>query len=412
MKGGKKMIILVINSGSSSLKIQLMDMTGKKVLCKGLIERIGLAEGSFTYSQGNGEKIVETREIPDHETGISLALKSITDQQTGVIKDLSEIDAVGHRIVHGGEKIKKPEFLTDEIIRIIQDCVQLAPLHNPANLLGVKAMKKHLPDAPHVGVFDTAFHTTIPEKAYIYPLAYEYYTEHGIRRFGFHGTSHHYVSLRSAEILDIKPEKFNCISCHFGNGVSISAIQNGKSVDTSLGFGTMAGVPMGTRAGDLDPDIILYLIDQLKMSVTEVRHLIYKNSGLKGLSGLTNDMRDIIEAALKGEKRPQLALRIFTRSARKIIGAMATVLGGKLDAIIFTAGIGENVPEIRSMICEGLEILGARIDLHKNLIRGKEAIISTDDSRVKLMVVPTNEELMIALETEALVQGASLPATP
>lgn len=406
------MIILVINSGSSSLKFQLMDMTGKRLLCKGLVERIGLEKGTFTYQPGQGEGQVQSREIPDHETGISLALKSITDPQVGVIKDLSEIDAVGHRIVHGGEKIKKPEFLTDEIIKIIEDCVQLAPLHNPANLIGVKVMEEHLPDTPHVGVFDTAFHATMPEEAYIYPLAHEYYTEHGIRRFGFHGTSHHYVSLRTAEILGIKPEKINCITCHFGNGVSISAIQNGKSVDTSLGFGTMAGVPMGTRAGDLDPDIILYLIDQLKMSVAEVRHLIYKESGLKGLSGLTNDMRDIVSAALTGQKRPQLALKIFTRSARKIIGAMATVLAEKLDAIIFTAGIGENVPEIRAMICEGLEILGAKIDLKKNHVRGKEAIISTDDSRVKLMVVPTNEELMIALETEALVQGASLSATP
>jgi len=400
------MRILVINSGSSSLKFQLMDMIDRKILCNGLVERIGLEQGTFSYKPGQGEGRVQSREIPDHEAGISLALKSIINPQIGVIKDLSEIDAVGHRIVHGGEKIKKSEFLTAEIIGIIQNCVQLAPLHNPANLRGIKAMKKLLPDVPHVGVFDTAFHTTIPEKAYIYPLAYEYYTEHSIRRFGFHGTSHQYVSQRAAEILGIKSEKFNCISCHFGNGVSISAIQNGKSVDTSLGFGTMAGVPMGTRAGDLDPDIILYLIDHLKMSVAEVRHLIYKNSGLKGLSGLTNDMRDIIEAALAGEKRPKLALRIFTRSAHKIIGAMATVLEGKLDAIIFTAGIGENIPEIRAMICEGLGILGARIDLHKNLIRGKEAIISTDDSRVKLMVVPTNEELMIALETEALVQGA------
>jgi len=250
LKGDRKIIILVINSGSSSLKFQLRDMTGKKVLCKGLVERIGLAEGTFTYSRGNGKKIVETREIPDHETGISLALKYITDPQAGVIKDLSEIDAVGHRIVHGGEKIIKSEFLTDEIIGIIQDCVDLAPLHNPPNLLGIKALKKLLPDVPHAGVFDTAFHTTMPEKAYVYPLAYEYYKEHGIRRFGFHGTSHHYVSLRAAEILGIKPEKFNCITCHFGNGVSISAILNGKSVDTSLGFGTMAGVPMGTRAGD------------------------------------------------------------------------------------------------------------------------------------------------------------------
>jgi len=400
------MIILVINSGSSSLKYQLMDMKDREVLCKGVVERIGLAEGTFSYQPGQGVGQVQSREIPDHETGISLALKSITDPQTGVIKNLSEIDAVGHRIVHGGEKIKKPEFLTDKIIKIIEDCVELAPLHSPPNLLGVTAMKKLIPDAPHIGVFDTAFHTTIPEEAYIYPLAYEYYTEHGIRRFGFHGTSHHYVSLRAAEILGIKPEKFNCISCHFGNGVSISAIQNGKSVDTSLGFGTMSGVPMGTRAGDLDPDIILYLIDQLKMSVSEVRHLIYKNSGLKGLSGLTNDMREIFSAALAGQKRPKLALRIFTRSARKIIGAMATVLEGKLDAIIFTAGIGENIPEIRTMICEGLEILGARLDLQKNLVRGKEAIISADDSRIKLMVVPTNEELMIALETEALVQGA------
>lgn len=398
------MNVLVINSGSSSIKFQLLNTKTRYAMCKGLIERIGLEDAIFNYQPHNDKKFKEIISIPNHTTGIKLVLDTLQDPQKGVIKNLSEIDAVGHRIVHGGEKIKKSEKLTPNILQIITDSSKLAPLHNPANLMGVEAVSQVLPNIPHVGVFDTAFHATMPKHAYIYPLAYEYYEKHGIRRFGFHGPSHQYVSMRAAEILGIPLENFNCVTCHLGNGVSLTAVKGGHSVDTSLGFGTMCGVPMGTRAGDVDPAIILHLQDELGMSSKEVHDLIYKQSGFKGVSGLTNDMRDVEDSANAGNERAQLALDIFSHGARKYIASLSTSLGGHMHAVIFTAGVGENGPEAREHICQGLEVLGVKLDKEKNLIRGKEAIISTDDSPVKILVVPTNEELMIALDTEAVLR--------
>lgn len=397
------MKILVINSGSSSIKFQLVNTSDRQSLGKGLIERIGIADSIFTYEPAGREKTRETLAIADHRQGIGIALQRLTDPQQGVIKDLREIEAVGHRIVHGGERITKSESLTPEIISLIEQSTKLAPLHNPANLMGVEAVKALLPDIPHVGVFDTAFHASMPEKSYIYALPYHFYEKHSIRRFGFHGTSHQYVSMRAAQILERDQSDFNCITCHLGNGVSLTAVKGGRSVDTTLGFGTMCGVPMGTRAGDLDSAIILFLQEELGMSAREVHHLIYQESGLKGVSGLTNDMRDVEKAAENGHKRAQLALEIFAHHARKYIGALATHMEGRLDAIIFTAGVGENGWEMRSMICQGLEIIGAELDEDKNKVRGKEAIISKPGSKVAIMAIPTNEELMIALDTEAVV---------
>lgn len=400
------MIVLVINSGSSSIKFQLLNTQNRHALCKGLIERIGLNDSIFSYQPDNGQKFKEILPIPDHTAGIKLAMDMILDKDKGVIKELSEIDAVGHRIVHGGEKIKHSELLTPEIMAIIRESSKLAPLHNPANLMGVDAVRQVLPKIPHVGVFDTAFHASMPKHAYIYPLAYSYYETHGIRRFGFHGPSHQYVSMRAAEMLSIPVEAFNCVTCHLGNGVSLTAVKGGKSVDTSLGFGTMCGVPMGTRAGDIDPAIILHLQEELGMSPGSVHDLIYKQSGLKGISGLTNDMRDVENAAADGNERAQLALDIFAHGARKYIAALSTSLDGHMHAVVFTAGVGENGPEAREQICQGLEVLGIKIDSEKNKIRGKEAIISSDDSAVKVLVVPTNEELMIAIDTEAVLHKA------
>lgn len=398
------MNILVINSGSSSIKFQLLDTIQRKTLCKGLIERIGLADGIFTYQPDGKEKIKEFPVISDHKRGIKLVLNTIIDSKIGVISGLNQIHAVGHRIVHGGEKIQQAVLLNDDNIATIRECNKLAPLHNPPNLMGVEAVKALLPNIPHVGVFDTAFHATMPKKAYIYPIEYKFYEKHGIRRFGFHGTSHQYVSMRAAEMLGKKLEDFNCITCHLGNGVSLTAVKGGKSVDTTLGFGTMCGVPMGTRAGDIDPAIILHLIDELGMTSKDVHDLIYKSSGLKGVSGLTNDMRDVEMEAEKGHERAQLALDIFAHYARKFIAALATNLEGRVDAVIFTAGAGEMGCDIRELICQGLEFMGVRLDREKNKVRGKEAIVSTDDSPVKVMVVPTNEELMIALDTERIAK--------
>jgi len=399
---------MVLNSGSSSIKFQLLQMDDRECLCKGLIERIGLEDAIFSYQPREAASIKKVQPIRDHGTGIELALQAITDPVTGVIKSPEEIQAVGHRIVHGGEKIVKSELLTPEIISIIEECAVLAPLHNPPNLMGVEAITHLLPEVPQVGVFDTAFHATMPDESFIYALPYDYYEKHGIRRFGFHGASHQYVTRRAAEMLGKSLKEFNCITCHMGNGVSLTAVRNGKSVDTTLGYGTMCGVPMGTRAGDVDPAVILTLIGKLHMSTSDVHRLIYKESGLRGMSGLTHDMRDVVLAANEGNKRADLALRIFAHCARKHIAALATNLEGRMDALVFTAGIGEHSPDTRARICAGLEILGARLDQKKNEIKGKEAIISSEESVIPILVIPTNEELMIALDTEEIVTSLQL----
>ena len=399
------MKILVINSGSSSIKFQLLSMTKQTVLCKGLIERIGLDDGIFNYEPEHKETSREILPIPNHTTGIKLLLDAIVDPERGVIDSIEEVAAVGHRIVHGGAKITQSELITPEIEALIRESSSLAPLHNPPNLAGVEAIRNLLPKVPNVGVFDTAFHSTMPPEAFIYGLPYEYYEKNGIRRFGFHGTSHKYVAIKGAEMLGIDPGSFNCVTCHMGNGVSLTAVRNGKSVDTTLGFGTMCGVLMGTRAGDVDPAVVLHLINELGMDPKDVNTLLYKQSGLKGVSGVSNDARDVEEAAEAGNKRADLALKIFAHTARKYIAGLAADLGGRLDAIIFTAGIGENSVSIRERCCRGLEVLGARLDPEKNNVRGKPAVISTDDSPVKILVVPTNEELMIAMDTEKIVKS-------
>ncbi len=395
------MKILVINSGSSSIKFQLLNMSTQDLLCKGLIERIGLNDSIFTYQPKDGEKIKKTLEIKDHVVGLKTAMDMITDEKYGVIKSVDEIKAVGHRIVHGADRVSDSVNLTDENIKIIEECVPLAPLHNPANLMGVEAMKKLLPNVIHVGVFDTAFHSTMPEESFIYPIPYEMYEKHGIRRFGFHGTSHKFVAMKAAEKLNIPFEKFNCITVHLGNGSSLTAVKNGKSVDTTLGYGTMCGVPMGTRAGDIDPAIILHMIDNLGMSSKDVYTTLYKKSGLLGLSGISSDMRDIEAEIEKGNKRAKIAIDVFVHQVAKNILALAANLD-RVDAIIFTAGIGENGYEVREDIAEHLKAFGIKIDKEKNKVRGEYRIISAEDSNIKLMVVPTNEELMIAIDTKRI----------
>jgi len=397
------MKILVINSGSSSIKFQLLETTTKALLCKGLVERVGMEDAIINYNNLK-EKFKWVKPINDHQEGLKEVLKIMIDEKIGVIGSLKEIEACGHRIVHGGEKIKSSVILTPEIISLIEECNNLAPLHNPPNLMGVNALQKLLPNIYHIGVFDTAFHSTMPEESYIYALDYDLYAKNGIRRFGFHGTSHQFVAMRAAEILGIEFKKFNCITCHLGNGVSITAVKNGQSIDTSLGFGTMCGVPMGTRAGDVDPAIILYLLDELKMSSKEIYDLLYKKSGLKGISHISNDMREIEDLVGKNP-RADLAFNIFCHGVKKYIGAMAADIGDRIDAIVFTAGIGENSPMVREAVCKNLKFMGVEIDLIKNNFKGREEIITTPDSKVKVLVIPTNEELMIALETEQVIKS-------
>ncbi|MCL2793410.1 MAG: acetate kinase [Spirochaetaceae bacterium] len=396
------MNILVLNSGSSSIKYNLWEMNEKKLLCKGLVEKIGMDDSSVTFSVNDKKKTIQ-KVITDYNEGIELILDIITDKEDGVLKNIKEIDAVGHRIVHGGEKIIQSELVTPEIKKIIDECALLAPLHNPHNLEGIVEIEKVLPGVPNVAVFDTAFHSTMPPESFIYPLPYEFYEKHKIRRYGFHGTSHKYVSLRGAELLKIWHNKFNCITCHFGNGASIAAIKNGISVDTTMGFTPLAGLPMGTRTGNIDPSIILYMIQELGYTPEEVSDIINKKSGFLGISGISSDMREIREAATKGDEKAILTLKIFSHSAKRSITAMTPELDGRLDAIIFTGGIGENSPITREMICQGLSIIGAYLDVDKNNSLRGEGIISKDDSPVKIMLIPTNEELMIALETQKLV---------
>ncbi len=395
------MNILVLNSGSSSIKFNLWDMDRQKLLCKGLIEKIGKKDSSMTWSP-DGEKTVIEKEILNHKDGIQFVLDTITNSKNGVIKSIKDINAVGHRVVHGGEKITRSELVTDAIEKIIEDCIQLAPLHNPANLEGIRAIKKVLPGVPNVAVFDTAFHSSMPPKAYVYPLPYEFYEKYKIRKYGFHGTSHKYVSIRGAELFGKKPEKFNCITCHLGNGSSIAAVKNGISVDTTMGFTPLAGLPMGTRTGSIDPSIILYMIEKLGYDPHTVNEIINKESGFKGISGISSDVRELSKAAKDGNERAILTFKIFAHAAKKFIGGLATEMDSRLDAVIFTGGIGENSSEVRELICEGLQILGAHIDIEKNNFLKGEGVISLDDSPVKIMVIPTNEELMIALETSKI----------
>ncbi|PKK90781.1 MAG: acetate kinase [Candidatus Wallbacteria bacterium HGW-Wallbacteria-1] len=397
------MKILVINSGSSSLKSQLIDTVTGMTLAKQLIERIGL-DGSFmTHTPGEGDKIRQDAVIPDHGKAIEMAIEALLDSNHGVLASLDEIDAVGHRVVHGADKFADPVLINDEVIDVIDQCSSLAPLHNPPNLLGIRACMEHLPGRPNVAVFDTAFHQRMPMKAFIYGLPWEYYDRHRIRRYGFHGTSHQYVAARAAQLLCEKMEDLKLITCHLGNGSSMAAVMNGHSVDTSLGFGTMCGLPMGSRAGDVDPAIIEHMIGTLGMELGEVKKALYKEGGLLGLSGVSSDIRDIHAEAEKGNERAKMALEVFTYSIRKFIGSYAAAMGG-VDAIVFTAGIGEKDEIVRQMVLQGLEFLGIDFDSDRNLaVRGEEAELTRPGSRVKVLLVPTNEEKMIALETERIV---------
>ncbi len=394
-----KMKILVVNSGSSSIKYQLFDMTDESVLAKGLVERIGIPDSIINHYPSGKEPVITHQDIPNHKVGIKLVMDALLHPEYGVIKDVSEISAVGHRVVHAGEKFSGSVLIIDEVMDALKECIELAPLHNPPNILGIEVCKELMPGIPQVGVFDTAFHQTIPEHAYLYGIPYKFYKKYKVRRYGFHGTSHKYVAQRAAEILKKPIEELKIITCHLGNGSSITAVKNGVSIDTSLGFGTVAGIIMGTRCGDLDPAIIPFLMDKEQLSVEEINKIIYKESGLLGLSeGISSDKRDLRNKAEQGDERAIRTISVFIYGIKKYIGAYAAAMGG-IDIIVFTAGIGENSIETRVEACEGLEFLGVKIDPEKNKVQGKEAIISNNNSRVKVMVIPTNEELMIARDT-------------
>ena len=397
------MRILVINCGSSSLKFQLIDMSNDNVIAKGLCERIGIDGSRITYTPQGGDKIVKEYAMPTHNEAIQVVLDSLTDKEIGVISDMNEISAVGHRIVHGGEAFKDSAIIDDAFIKAVGDCSDLAPLHNPANLIGVNACRKLMPNTPMVGVFDTAFHQTMPEEAYLYGLDYNYYKKYKIRRYGFHGTSHSYVSKRVADFggLDINNSKI--IVCHLGNGASISAVKNGQSVDTSMGLTPLEGLIMGTRSGDLDATILQFLMNKEKMSIDEMLDTLNKKSGVLGMSELSSDFVDLEKAYAENHEGASRAIKAFCYRIAKYVGAYTAAMNG-VDAIAFTAGIGENSSTIRRLVCEYLGYLGLKLDEEANKKRGDEIMISTPDSKVKAMIIPTNEELAIARETAALVK--------
>lgn len=389
------MNVLVINCGSSSLKYQLFDMSKEAVLARGLVERIGLEGSSLTHRSGEDKKVIET-DIPDHQAAIGLVLEQV--------QGLGEIAAIGHRVVHGGEKFSASTVIDAEVLQAIEECVELAPLHNPPNIIGIKACQALLPGVPQVAVFDTAFHQTMPPHAYIYSLPYAYYEKYRIRRYGFHGTSHRYVAQRAASMLGKPLEELKLITCHLGNGASITAIDGGKSVATSMGFTPLEGLTMGTRSGDIDPAIVSFIMEKEGLSAEAVTAVLNKKSGVLGISGVSSDFRDLETAAAEGHQRAQLALDIFCYDVKKYIGAYLAVLNG-VDAIVFTAGLGENSNVVRAMVCHNLEALGIAIDPEKNRVRGQEADISAAGARVRVLVVPTNEELMIARDTVSVLAG-------
>lgn len=398
------MNILVINAGSSSLKYQLIDMETEAVMAKGLCERIGIEGSKLNHTPQGGEKVVIEKPMKDHSDAIKMVLDALTDANHGVISGMDEINAVGHRVVHGGEFFSKSVIINDEVKKAIEECVPLAPLHNPANIIGIEACEKAMPGVPQVGVFDTAFHQTMPASAYMYALPYNLYEKYKIRKYGFHGTSHKYVTAECAKMLGKEQKDINIITFHLGNGSSITAVKNGQSVDTSMGFTPLAGVVMGTRCGVIDPAIVKFIADNEGLSLDEVDALLNKQSGVLGISGVSSDFRDLEAGQEKGDERCELALDMFIASVRKYLGNYLVNLGGA-DAIVFTAGIGENTPAMRKAITENCEFLGIKIDDEKNnnAIRGVQGEISADDSKIKVFVIPTNEELMIAKETAELV---------
>lgn len=390
---------IALNTGSSSLKFQLFDMPSETVLTKGIVERIGL-EGSVFTILVNGESKTEVMDISNHETAVNILLSKLTDLH--IISSLDEIDGVGHRVVHGGEVFNDSVLITDENLKQIEKLSDLAPLHNPTNLVGIKTFRNVLPNVPAVAVFDTAFHQTMPEQSFLYSLPYEYYEKYGIRKYGFHGTSHKYVSERAAQLLGRPLEQLRLISCHLGNGASIAAIEGGKSIDTSMGFTPLAGLAMGTRSGDIDPALLPYIMEKTGKSAEEVIDVLNKKSGLLGISGLSSDLRDITEAAKKGNERAQIALELFADRIHKYLGTYAAKMSG-VDAIIFTAGIGENSVDVRERVLTGLEFMGVYWDPALNQVRAQEAFINYPHSPVKVLVVPTNEEVMIARDIQRLI---------
>jgi acetate kinase len=397
------MNILVINAGSSSLKYQLMDPDTRVILAKGLCERIGI-DGRLTHKVPAVDGKYEFEiPMPTHAEAIQAVLDALLSPEHGVIKSMDEIDAVGHRVVHGGESFAESVKIDDSVMEAIEACIPLAPLHNPANITGIRACQKVMPKVPMVAVFDTAFHQTMPEKAYIYALPYEYYEKDKVRRYGFHGTSHRYVSARAADMLGKPIEQLKIITCHLGNGSSVTAVDGGKSVDTSMGFTPLAGLPMGTRSGDLDAGILEYLMEKHNYTIEEMLNILNKKSGVLGVSGVSSDFRDLGEAAEHGNHRADLAVECFNYDVKKLIGSYAAAMGG-VDAIVFTAGVGENSADQRLEIASGLEFMGVKMDADANNTRGKEAVISAADSRVKVLLIPTDEELMIAQDTARLVR--------
>lgn len=397
------MKVLVINCGSSSLKYQLIDSETEGVLAKGLCERIGIEGSMLTHQPAGKDKIKTELDMPDHTAAVQYVLEALTDKENGCIASLDEIDAIGHRIVHGGEKFSGSVVLNDEVLEAIAECNELAPLHNPANLIGIRSCSKLMPNVPQVGVFDTAFHQTMPAKAYLYGLPYEYYEKYKVRRYGFHGTSHDFVSARAAEILGKSRDDLKIIVCHLGNGASISAVDHGKCVDTSMGLTPLEGLIMGTRSGDIDPAIVDFIAEKEGCTAKDMNNVLNKKSGVLGLSKVSSDFRDLAAAAADGNVLAKNALEAYAYRVAKYIGSYVAAMNG-VDVIAFTAGVGENNAEARGMICQYLGYLGTTIDAEQNKIRGEEIILSTKDSRVTVMVVPTNEELAIARETVALVK--------
>ena len=396
------MKILIINCGSSSLKYKLIDMVNEKDIIEGIIERIGLDQSRLVQKNELREKYILEKEIKDHKEAIDIVLNTLVDPKVGVIESIDEITAVGHRVVHGGERYSSSIIINEEVIKYLEECSKLAPLHNPANIIGIRACQSLMPNKEMVAVFDTAFHGTLPEKAYIYAIDYALYKDHKIRKYGFHGTSHKYVSHKVAETMGKDIKDLKIITCHLGNGASISAIKGGECIDTTMGFTPLAGISMGTRSGNIDPSIIPFLVEECGYTIEEVSESLNKKSGVLGISGVSSDFRDIEDAASNGDKRAQLALDIFHYRIRAEIGSFIVNMGG-VDVIVFTAGVGENSPETREECLKDLEFLGLTLDKEKNKVRGKLAEISQADSKIKAYVVPTNEELMIAKETVELI---------
>ena len=396
------MKILVLNCGSSSIKYKLFDMESKTVMAQGGVEKIGLPDSFLQVKLPSGEKVKIEKTMPEHTVGIQLILDTLVDKKIGCIKDLKEIEAVGHRVVHGGEKFNKSVLITPEVKEMIVKCAELAPLHNPANLKGIEAIEKTLPGVPQVAVFDTAFHQTMPDYAYMYALPYEYYKKYGIRRYGFHGTSHRYITLRTAAVLGKKPEELKIVTCHLGNGSSVAAVDHGKCLDTSMGLTPLEGIIMGTRCGSIDPAIIPLLMEKEHLSPKEIDTIMNKKSGILGVSQTTSDNRDIENGAKAGNKRYQLIESMLCHQLTKLIGGYAAAMGG-VDAVAFAGGIGENNPHYRTRVADKLAFLGCKIDEEKNKLRGEELDISTPDAKLRMLVIPTNEELMIAKDTYELV---------